>query len=34
LMAEQIEGATAKQGAGDLEALLHGSETWTVDSPN
>jgi 2-oxoglutarate ferredoxin oxidoreductase subunit beta len=30
LMAEQIEGATAKRGAGDLETLLHGSETWTV----
>ena len=33
LMAEQIEGATAKLGAGDLEALLHAGETWTVGSP-
>jgi hypothetical protein len=30
LMAEQIENATAKLGAGDLEALLHAGGTWTV----
>ena len=30
LMAEQIAGATAKTGPGDLEALLHAGETWTV----
>jgi len=31
LMAEQIETATAKRGAGELEALLHSGETWTID---
>jgi 2-oxoglutarate ferredoxin oxidoreductase subunit beta len=30
LMAEQIETATAKRGKGDLEALLHSGETWTI----
>jgi 2-oxoglutarate ferredoxin oxidoreductase subunit beta len=30
LMAEQIATATEKQGAGDLEALLHSGETWTI----
>jgi 2-oxoglutarate/2-oxoacid ferredoxin oxidoreductase subunit beta len=30
LMAEQIETATAKRGAGDLAALLHSGETWTI----
>ncbi|MEU9128361.1 2-oxoacid:ferredoxin oxidoreductase subunit beta [Kitasatospora sp. NPDC048540] len=30
LMAEQLTRATTEQGAGDLAALLHGSDTWTV----
>jgi 2-oxoglutarate ferredoxin oxidoreductase subunit beta len=30
LMAGQIETATAKRGAGDLAALLHSGETWTI----
>jgi 2-oxoglutarate ferredoxin oxidoreductase subunit beta len=30
LMAGQIEEATEKLGAGDLEALLHSGETWTI----
>jgi 2-oxoglutarate ferredoxin oxidoreductase subunit beta len=30
LMAEQIDEATEKLGAGDLEALLHSGETWTI----
>ena len=30
LMAEQIETAVAKRGAGELEALLHSGETWTI----
>jgi 2-oxoglutarate ferredoxin oxidoreductase subunit beta len=30
LMAEQIETATAKRGAGDLAALLTSGETWTI----
>jgi 2-oxoglutarate ferredoxin oxidoreductase subunit beta len=30
LMAEQIETATAKRGAGDLAALLHSGETWSI----
>jgi len=30
LMADQLEAATAKQGPGDLDALLTGSDTWTV----
>jgi len=30
LMAEQIEAATAKAGPGDLEALLHSGDTWTI----
>ncbi len=30
LMAEQIETATENLGAGDLEALLHSGETWTI----
>ena len=30
LMAEQIETATEKRGAGDLAALLHSGETWTI----
>jgi len=30
LMAEQIATATAKHGAGELEALLHSGETWKI----
>jgi 2-oxoglutarate ferredoxin oxidoreductase subunit beta len=30
LMAEQIETATEKRGAGDLAALLTSGETWTI----
>ncbi|MFD9123676.1 2-oxoacid:ferredoxin oxidoreductase subunit beta [Kitasatospora sp. NPDC059571] len=30
LMAEQLDGAVARQGAGDLGALLTGKDTWTV----
>jgi 2-oxoglutarate/2-oxoacid ferredoxin oxidoreductase subunit beta len=30
LMAEQIESATEKLGAGDLAALLRSGETWTI----
>jgi 2-oxoglutarate ferredoxin oxidoreductase subunit beta len=30
LMAEQLETAVAKRGAGDLAALLHSGETWVV----
>ena len=30
LMAEQIETATAKRGAGDLAGLLTSGETWTI----
>jgi len=30
LMAEQLATATAKRGEGDLEALLHSGETWTI----
>ncbi|MFN2470827.1 MAG: 2-oxoacid:ferredoxin oxidoreductase subunit beta [Gaiellaceae bacterium] len=30
LMAEQLERAKAEKGAGDLETLLHGGDTWTV----
>ncbi len=28
---EQVDAAVAKRGEGDLEALLHGSDTWTID---
>jgi 2-oxoglutarate ferredoxin oxidoreductase subunit beta len=31
LMDRQIESATAKMGAGDLESLLHSGDTWVVD---
>src|SRR6476661_1570862 len=31
LIDDQIAGAIAKSGAGDLEAVLNGGETWTVD---
>jgi 2-oxoglutarate ferredoxin oxidoreductase subunit beta len=30
LMGEQLEAARERQGEGDLEALLHSSDTWTV----
>jgi 2-oxoglutarate ferredoxin oxidoreductase subunit beta len=30
LMADQIATATAKRGEGDLAALLHSGETWTI----
>ena len=30
LMAEQLVTATEKRGAGDLAALLHSGETWTI----
>jgi 2-oxoglutarate/2-oxoacid ferredoxin oxidoreductase subunit beta len=30
LMAEQLAVATEKRGEGDLAALLHGGETWTI----
>jgi 2-oxoglutarate ferredoxin oxidoreductase subunit beta len=30
LMAEQLASAAAKRGEGDLEALLHSGETWTI----
>jgi len=30
LMAEQLATATAKRGEGDLAALLHSGETWTI----
>ena len=30
LMAQQLETATAKSGPGDLAALLHSGETWTI----
>ncbi len=31
LMANQIETAIADHGEGDLNALLHGGDTWTID---
>ena len=30
LMAEQLATAVGKRGEGDLEALLHSGETWTI----
>jgi 2-oxoglutarate/2-oxoacid ferredoxin oxidoreductase subunit beta len=30
LMAGQLATATEKRGAGDLAALLHSGETWTI----
>ncbi len=30
LMAEQLDQARAKQGEGDLRALLHAGDTWTI----
>jgi len=32
LMAEQLETAREKSGEGDLEALLHSGDTWTVSA--
>ncbi|MEZ6095853.1 MAG: hypothetical protein R3C03_16755 [Pirellulaceae bacterium] len=29
-MKEQLEGAAAKRGTGDLNQLFHSGETWTV----
>jgi 2-oxoglutarate ferredoxin oxidoreductase subunit beta len=31
LIEDQIAAAVAKGGVGDLEATLHGGETWTVE---
>lgn len=31
LLHTQIEGITERKGAGDLEALLHAGETWTIE---
>ena len=30
LMAEQISASVEQRGEGDLKALLHGSDTWTI----
>jgi 2-oxoglutarate/2-oxoacid ferredoxin oxidoreductase subunit beta len=30
LMAQQVEAARAERGEGDLEALLHSGDTWTI----
>jgi 2-oxoglutarate ferredoxin oxidoreductase subunit beta len=30
LMSEQLAGAVERQGEGDLEALLHAGDTWTI----
>ncbi|MEU8778049.1 2-oxoacid:ferredoxin oxidoreductase subunit beta, partial [Streptomyces sp. NPDC048606] len=30
LMAEQLDTAVERNGKGDLGALLHGNDTWTV----
>ena len=30
LMSDQLESARAASGEGDLEALLHSGDTWTV----
>jgi 2-oxoglutarate ferredoxin oxidoreductase subunit beta len=31
LMSEQLETAKGERGEGDLHALLHSGDTWTVD---
>ena len=31
LLADQVTAAIAKSGAGDLERVLNGGETWTVE---
>jgi 2-oxoglutarate ferredoxin oxidoreductase subunit beta len=31
LIEDQIAAAVAKSGVGDLDKILHGPETWTVD---
>ena len=31
LMVQQIDGAMAQKGQGDLESLLHSGDTWTVE---
>ena len=33
LMSEQLEAARERSGEGDLEALLHSGDTWTVEAP-
>jgi 2-oxoglutarate ferredoxin oxidoreductase subunit beta len=33
LMSEQLEAAREQSGEGDLAALLHSGDTWTVDAP-
>ena len=30
LVHEQVRTSVEKKGAGDLAALLHGSDTWTI----
>ena len=32
LLHTQIEGITERKGAGDLRALLHAGDTWTIDA--
>jgi 2-oxoglutarate ferredoxin oxidoreductase subunit beta len=34
LMAEQLQRAEEQRGAGELEALLHAGDTWTIGSGN
>jgi hypothetical protein len=29
-MTEQLESATSERGEGDLAALLHAGDTWTI----
>jgi hypothetical protein len=31
LLEAQIDAATEKSGPGDLTALLHAGDTWTID---
>ena len=31
LIADQLTAAVARSGAGDLEQVLNGGETWTVE---
>jgi len=32
LLEEQIQGAVATRGAGDLRKLLHSGDTWSVEA--
>ena len=32
LMSDQLESARSEQGTGDLTALLHAGDTWTVSA--